>query len=411
MSLERRGHEKMVERVFVHQSRERSVLRTRNADVAIVGAGIIGLSCAYFLARRGMKVVVLERKLPGSGSSTRNGGGIRSQLGTATNVQLSALSEQYWAEFEDRSGVDVGLRRIGYLFLAADEDGLQTLREQVSLQHGFAIPSELLTADDIGARWPSLGGLDVAGASFCATDGYLNQHRAVHGIAQAAEAESATIECGVGVTGFDLRADRIEAVRTTNGIIRADVVVNCAGAWAAGIARRIGVDLPIRSRRVQLLLARLTNSLPADLPWLIGPLGQVHIRQHEEGCAQVGGFLGRDETVDPSAFVHDADPDWIAAVLEQVSRSFRIEIERSALIESWAGLYPSTPDQHPIVDRTEGGMVVVGGFAGLGLMHAPAAGLLAAELILEGSISSLDPNELSLARFSKRIESVEQTGF
>ena len=92
-------------------------------------------------------------------------------------------------------------------------------------------------------------------------------------------------------------------------------------------------------------------------------------------------------------------------------RSFRIEIERSAVIESWAGLYPSTPDQHPIVDRTEGGMVVVGGFAGLGLMHAPAAGLLAAELILEGSISSLDPNELSLARFSKRIESVEQTGF
>jgi len=94
-----------------------------------------------------------------------------------------------------------------------------------------------------------------------------------------------------------------------------------------------------------------------------------------------------------------------------VSRSFRIEIERSAVIESWAGLYPSTPDQHPIVDRTEEGMVVVGGFAGLGLMHAPAAGLLAAELILEGSISSLDPNELSLARFSKRIESVEQTGF
>jgi hypothetical protein len=133
------------------------VLRTRNADVAIVGAGIIGLSCAYFLARRGMKVVVFERKLPGSGSSTRNGGGIRSQLGTATNVQLSVLSEQYWAEFEDRFGVDVGLRRIGYLFLAADEDGLQTLRDQVSLQHGFAIPSELLTADDIGARWPSLG--------------------------------------------------------------------------------------------------------------------------------------------------------------------------------------------------------------------------------------------------------------
>ena len=87
--------------------------RSPNEDVAIVGAGVIGLSCAYFLARRGVKVVVLERKLPGAGSSTRNGGGVRSQLGTATSVQLSVLSEPYWSEFEKRFGVDPWLRRIG----------------------------------------------------------------------------------------------------------------------------------------------------------------------------------------------------------------------------------------------------------------------------------------------------------
>lgn len=385
--------------------------RTRNADVAIVGAGIIGLSCAHFLARRGMKVVVLERKLPGSGSSTRNGGGIRAQLGTATNLRLSVLSEPYWAEFEDRFGIDVTLRRIGYLFLAADENGLQPLRNQVALQHEFGIPSELLTAEDIWARWPSLADLDVAGASFCATDGYLNQHRAVHGFARAAEAEGATIECGIGVTGFEVQADRIEAVRTTDGIIHADVVVNCAGAWAAGIAERIGVDLPIRGRRVQLLLARPTSPLPPDLPWLIGPLGQMHIRQDVERCALVGGFLGTDETVDPSAFDHDADADWITAVLQQMKQSFGIEIGRTSVIDSWAGLYPSTPDQHPIIDNTATGLVVAGGFAGLGLMHAPAAGLLVSELIVDGRMSSLDPDEVSLSRFSRSTESVEQTGF
>jgi glycine/D-amino acid oxidase-like deaminating enzyme len=73
--------------------------------------------------------------------------------------------------------------------------------------------------------------------------------------------------------------------------------------------------------------------------------------------------------------------------------------------------YPSTPDQHPIIDRTEAGMVVVGGFAGLGLMHAPAAGLLASELILDGEIRSVNPADVSLARFSRPIESVERTGF
>src|SRR5215471_13303571 len=105
--------------------------RSRKGDVTIVGAGIIGLSCAYFLARRGVKVVVLERKLPGAGSSTRNGGGVRSQLGTATNIKLSVLSEPYWSEFVERFGIDPWFRTIGYLFLAADDTELETLRGQV----------------------------------------------------------------------------------------------------------------------------------------------------------------------------------------------------------------------------------------------------------------------------------------
>src|SRR5439155_18701219 len=109
------------------------------------------------------------------------------------------------------------------------------------------------------------------------------------------------------------------------------------------------------------------------------------------GGAQVGGFLGRDETVDPDAFDHDADADWIAGILARLSERLGIEIERSSVVDSWAGLYPSTPDQHPIIARTDLGMVVVGGFAGLGLMHAPAAGLLAAELIVDGRIKSIDP--------------------
>lgn len=385
--------------------------RSPNADVAIAGAGFIGLSCAYFLATRGINVVVLERKLPGAGSSTRSGGGVRSQLGTATNVQLSVLSEPYWTEFEMRFGIDPWLRRIGYLFLAADEGELQTLRDQVGLQNEFGVPSELLVAEDLSRRWPTLAEFGFAGASYCATDGYLNQHRALRGIAMAAEAAGARIECGVEVIGLEVEADAIGAVRTTNGILRTDLVVNCAGAWAPHVAEQIGVELPIRSRRVQLLHAHPSIALPRDLPWLIGPRGQVHVRRDSAGRIQVGGFLGADETVDASAFDHDADEEWIAGVLEQLHQTLGIQIDRSSVVESWAGLYPSTPDQHPIIDRTEAGMVVVGGFAGLGLMHAPAAGLLAAELILDGKITSVNAADVSLARFSGPIESSERTGF
>jgi glycine/D-amino acid oxidase-like deaminating enzyme len=159
------------------------------------------------------------------------------------------------------------------------------------------------------------------------------------------------------------------------------------------------------------MLARPSRPLPEDLPWLIDPVGQVHIRQDVDGRAQVGGFRGRDETVDPAAFDHDADADWISTVLQGVGQRLGITIDRSAVVDSWAGLYPSTPDQHPIIDRTEIGMVVVGGFAGAGLMHAPAAALLTAELILDGRISSIDPDAVSLGRFTNLSDPIERTGF
>ena len=303
-------------------------MRTKSVDVVVVGAGVIGLFCAYFLARRGLNVVIVERKVPGSGSSTRNGGGVRSQWGTATNIQLSVLSEPFWAGFEERFGVDVGFCRIGYLFLAPDEDGLQQLRQQVALQHRLGVGSEILTPGEIAARWPSLAALDVAGASFCATDGFLNQHRVVDALTEAVRAAGVRIECGTDTTGLDVSSGRIAGVRTTTGTIATELVVNCAGAWAPGLTEPLGFTLPIRGRRVQLLLSRPEPALPEDLPWLIDLARQVHIRQDLDGRAQIGGFLGNDETVDPAAFDHDADPDWIRAVLQLIVERFGIRVDR-----------------------------------------------------------------------------------
>lgn len=268
-----------------------------------------------------------------------------------------------------------------------------------------------MVADDLSTRWPILGDLGFTGGSYCAADGFLDQHRALRGVATAAEYAGATVECGSELTGFAVEADAIRAVKTTGGTIHTDAVVNCAGAWAPHVAEAIGVELPIRGRRVQLLHARPSIALPGDLPWLIGPGGQVHLRQDRDGRVQVGGFLGADESVDALAFNHDADEEWISGVLAQARLTFGIEIERPSVLKNWAGLYPSTPDQRPIIDRTEAGMIVVGGFAGLGLMHAPAAGLFAAELILDGEINSLTPADVSLARFSGSIQEFERTGF
>lgn len=386
-------------------------MRQGSPDVVIVGAGAIGLSCAWFLAKAGLRVTVVERRGPGAGSSTRSGGGVRAQFGTETNVRLSLLSAPYWASFEEQFGVDVRLRRIGYLFLGADDAAMHVIGDQVALQQRLGVPSEVLSHDEIAQRWPSLRRLDVAGASFCAADGFVDHHRVVWGLVDAARDAGVAFELGTDVESLVVHDERVDGCLTTAGTISAGTVLNCAGAWAPDLGGLDRAALPIRARRVQLMKVRLAEPLPPDLPWLIDSVDEVHIRQDVPGRAQLGGFLHRDETVDRHAFDHDAEPGWIDRVLDGVDRRLGITVARDAVVESWAGLYPTTPDQHPIIDRAGDGLVVVGGFAGLGLMHAPAAGLLASELILRGGISSIDAAEVSLDRFSNPARHVERTGF
>ena len=384
---------------------------TRKPDVVVIGAGFIGLWSAYFLAQRGLTVTVVERDLPGSGSSTRGGGGVRAQWGTPTNVALSVLSRPWFDEFEERFGTDLRFRPIGYCFLATTAAELDQLRAQVAVQHEFGVPSELLTPEEITARWPTLDSVELAGASFCATDGFLSQHRLLSGVLQAAIRARVRVESGVEVIGLARRGDRISGVRSLIGDIETEVVVNAAGASAPAVGASLGIPLPIRGRRVSLMLAYPDPPLPPDLPWLIEPVRQVHIRQDLDGRAQVGGFLGQEETVDPASFDHDARGAWIDEVLAAIAERLRITVPRASVSSAWAGLYPTTPDQHPIIDRTNDGLVIVGGFAGAGLMHSPAAGMLAAELIADGRLSSIDPAPVSLARFSDVSIPIERTGF
>jgi sarcosine oxidase subunit beta len=137
----------------------------------------------------------------------------------------------------------------------------------------------------------------------------------------------------------------------------------------------------------------------------------VHIRGDLEGRALVGGFLGEDRVVDPDAYDVRADPEWTLAVLELAERVFGVVGPSSRVHEGWAGLYPGTPDRHPIIDRVAEGLYVSLGFAGTGLMFAPAAGMLAAEVIVDGGIRSVDPTLLAADRFSTANQLAETTGF
>jgi sarcosine oxidase subunit beta len=385
--------------------------RIQTTDVVVIGGGCIGLASAIALAARGTKVTLVERGLPGAANSTLHGGGIRQQFGTELNIRLSQLSAETWDQFAERFGVDPLFCPIGYLFLARTEEEAATLAAHVRLQNSLGVDSEILDADEIGRRWPALSGLGFRAAGFRATDGWANQHRIVDGFVRGAIAAGVELLAGTEALALELSGGQIAGVATTAGRIAVGAVLVATGPWVKPLLDPLGIAVPVVGRRHELLIVEPAEPLPPGLPWLIGVEDAVHLRSDTDGRALVGGFLGEDRTVDPDRYDGRADDRWTYAVLETAERVFRVVGPDALVRHGWAGLYPGTPDRHPIVDQLAEGLFAALGFSGTGVMHAPAAGLLSAELIAEGATRSVDGRLLSASRFDSGDLSAEPTGF
>jgi sarcosine oxidase subunit beta len=167
----------------------------------------------------------------------------------------------------------------------------------------------------------------------------------------------------------------------------------------------------VTAHRHELLIVEPVEPYPEALPWLIGVDDEVHTRSDAKGRALVGGFLGEDRPVDPDRYSLRADDAWTRAVLAAAERVFGVVGPAAQVRHRWAGVYPSTPDRHPIIDTLADGLHAALGFSGTGLMHAPAAALLATELIIDGGIRSVDPGLVSVDRFRGETGPAEATGF
>lgn len=380
-------------------------------DVVIVGAGVIGLASALALLQRGASVRVVERSLPGMGESTKTGGGIRLAHGSRLNVELTRLSLPTWMGFEAVTGIDSDYRETGHLFLTSDDGRAAQLVEQADLLATLDVRTDLLDREEIGERWPHLRQLGFESASYCEIGGYLEQHRVIQGYVRAVEARSGIISAGFRVDEVLMDGGRVEGVETPGGRFTARHVVNAAGPAAGVITAQAGLEIPFVSRRHELLVVQPRQPVPDETPWLIDVDDQVHLRPDGEGRALLGGFLGKDDAVDPFAYDRTLSVDWSRQVRGGAARSFGLVEADCAVVDGWVGLYPGTLDYHPVLEVSRPGLVTAAGFSGTGLMHAPAVGEIVADLVLEGSTSLVDISHLRSDRFQGETPVVDRTGF
>jgi sarcosine oxidase subunit beta len=374
------------------------------AEVVIVGGGVMGASVAYHLAVRGVRSIrVVERGLDGGqGSTGRATGGFRAHYGTEINVRLSLLSRAKLRRFGDELGVDPGYRTCGYLWVARSAAQLDVLRALLPMQRsaGLAEVTEV-TAEDVGRLNPALHLDGIAGGVFSPTDGFIRPLKILEGYTEAAKRLGVRFDYGTTHLGFRLTEDRrIAAVQTSAGEIAAGRVVNAAGAWAAEIARRAGVDLPVTPLRRQVACTTPCELLPEDMPMTIFTEDGFHLRVRDGRVLLLWPTPG-----DPAdALGTSVEEAWLREVLrkgrDRVPCLARAVLDRAAC---WAGLYEMSPDKHAILGAAPGcdNLYFINGSSGHGVMHSPALGQLLAEIIVDGAASTLGIGELRPSRFAE----------
>jgi len=384
------------------------------ADVIIIGAGVIGTSIAFHLAKSGCTdVAVLEKNYIGSGSTEKCAGGIRQQFSLEANIRLSMESVQFFNRFESETGHAADFRQNGYLLLATTEAELGIFRTNVELQRKLGLDVILLSGKEVSEFIPQLRTEDILGAAFCPGDGYADPYSVVTGFASAAKSLGVIIHEETEVTGINLEGDRISRVRTTAGDFTTPVVVNATGPYAGEIGGMVNLDIPVRPSKRHIFVTEPVNERAEfagdpnwpKLPMVVDFHSGFWFRR--EGPCLIFGMRNPEER---ESF--DTEVDWsffTSAVAPEACHRLPC-LADTGVMRAQAGLHSDTPDGIAIIDKAPGmeGLYLACGFSGHGFMHAPAVGRLMAEMILEKPASLPGMEIFSFDRFKKPIQQKEQ---
>jgi sarcosine oxidase, subunit beta len=382
---------------------------TTSTDAVVIGAGAIGASCAYHLARAGAGVLVTEAFAgPAEGSTGRSFASIRSQWADPLNIEISWRSARAYRAFPDDHGIDVGYRPTGYLLLVPDARWPAHLAA-VELQRAHGVPVEVLDLP-AAARLTPLAPEGLAGATWGPADGVVDPHLATAAYLTLARNAGAQVRFGHRVTAI-AREGGAWSVTAGGQTIRARHLVNAAGGWAGEVAALAGLNVPVaHSRR------NIYASAPGALDALnIGPLPMtidlgtgVYVRS--EGPRLLFGAARPDQ---PDGYDVSVDWPWMESVLALAVPRFPwledLPLDRAGC---WAGTYENSPDHHGILgpDPAAPTWVNACGFSGHGLMQAPEIGRLVAEQVTMGAITSLDTAPLRPDRFAQAAQAGQRLG-
>ncbi len=371
---------------------------SNTADVIIIGAGVQGASLAFHLAKRGAKVIVLEKKFIAAGATGRSSGLVRMHYDVKQDSELAWVSFQYFRNWKEMVGGDAGFTRTGFIQLVAHDD-VEKLKANVAMHQRIGIPSMLIKADDVKRLAPSFVTDDIEFAAYEPESGYAMPSDTANAFINAAKEKGARIVQDCAVTGI-LGDSKIKGVQTTQGDFFAPVVVNAAGAWAGKLNEMAGLDLPYDTWRHDTMFVARPSQIGPSHPTVIDFAHEMYFRP-EGNLTLVGLEDGNPLGESPDSDTDHAKKGFVERGIDRICRRIPI-MENGALHSAHGGYDGITPDQHPMIGAAgPDGFYLNCGHSGTGFKTAPAVGLCISELILDGKFKTIDLSIYQPQRFAE----------
>jgi glycine/D-amino acid oxidase-like deaminating enzyme len=405
------------------------------ADVVVIGGGIVGAFAAYYLARRGVRVALLEKGLIGAEQSSRNWGWCRQQNRDARELPIATASLALWDRLATEIDGDAGFRRCGLLYLSNDEAEIAGWARWRDFARGTGVTTHMLSADEASERGKATG-RRWKGGVFSPSDGTADPSRAAPVVARGIIRAGGSVHQMCAARGIETEAGRVSAVVTEAGTIRTGIVVLAAGAWASSFCHQLGIRFPQASIRSSILsLAPGPSGLPDALH-----TAEISVTRRGDGghTLAISGRASVDPTPQQVRFAREFMPmfarrwrslspgtlqGWQSGhetltrwhldrrtpmeqnrildprpdqrlITETLRRACQLlpALQNVAIAASWAGYIDSTPDGVPAIGEVEDlpGFTLAAGFSGHGFGIGPGAGHLIADLVT-GSPPLVDP--------------------
>lgn len=355
-------------------------------DAIVIGAGVIGSSVAYHLARLGVRqVLVLDRLQIGAGTSTQSSGILRTHYSVIENVELAKRS---WSVFQDFAGylgdedASAGLVKCGYLICAPEGPKLEPLRQSLAGQERMGVEVRLLDRDAARELLPIAHFDDAALIGYEPEAGFADAYLVATGFARAARRLGVKIMEGVNVERLLMDGGKVVGVQTSQGTFHSNTVISTQNIWATDIEQWTGVPTPVKAERHAVLALEGPEAYSFRMPVFkdLGSPGMLYCRSYGGNQMLVSEGTVGETLAAPDNEQGDISMDYVVEVGAQVAERFP-SFGEAGLASSWTGVYDVTPDWNPVLGRLPDvpGLVVGYGFSGHGFKLSPGVGLVLAQ--------------------------------